>query len=92
MRRLLLLLSVGCAASLQAQTLELRLRDSTTRAPIVGAIVRLLRNDSVVTQALTSEVGTATLRAGAAGRAGYVGRGVGPAAGVLDGLCRAGPR
>ncbi len=69
MRRLLLVVAAaGYAVTLEAQTVELRLRDSTTRAPIVGAIIRLLRNDSVVTQALTSEVGTATLRAGVAGR------------------------
>lgn len=69
MKRLpFLVVAAGCAATLQAQTVELRLRDAENRAPIVGAIVRLLRNDSVVAQALTSEVGTATLRATAPGR------------------------
>lgn len=41
----------------------MRLLDDSSRKPVAGAIVRLLRNDSAVAQELTSELGLALLRA-----------------------------
>jgi hypothetical protein len=50
-----------------AQTMEIRLRDETTRAPVVGAIVRLLDDRGAVAQGLSNETGWLLLRAPAAG-------------------------
>ena len=47
----------------QAQSVELKLHEGMTDKPIPGAIVRLLRNDTVVAQVLSSELGRAVLRA-----------------------------
>jgi hypothetical protein len=51
------------AAPLAAQTVELRLREEGSGTPIAGAIVRLLREQAAVAQALSSEVGRVVLRA-----------------------------
>lgn len=68
-----------------AQAIELHFRDETTRAPVPGAIVRLLSEKGTVAQALTNELGRVLLRAPAAGtyhvkadRIGFVGLLVGP--------------
>lgn len=59
----LLLLLLG-APALAAQQVELTLREEGTRAPIAGAIVRLLDDSSrAVAQGLTSDAGRITLRA-----------------------------
>lgn len=52
---------------LTAQAVELRLREDPAGVPIAGAIVRLIGEQGVVAQGLTSEVGRLTLRAPAAG-------------------------
>ena len=49
-------------ASAQAQVVDLRLREEMTGAPIVGALVRLLRDSTVAAQALTDAQGRAMLR------------------------------
>lgn len=71
---------VRTASAVQAQVVEVRLREDTTSRPIAGAIARLIRNDSVVFQTLSNEQGLAILRAGAPGsyviridRIGYMG-------------------
>jgi hypothetical protein len=82
---------IGCvgappsATQIAAQTLSLRLVDSTNRAPITGAIVRLVGLDHMVAQGLSNEVGRITLRAPAPGtywvaidRIGYAGSKAGP--------------
>jgi len=53
--------------ALAAQTMEIRLRDETTRAPVVGAIVRLLDDRGAVAQGLSNESGWLVLRGPAAG-------------------------
>ena len=53
-----LLLTVPAAA----QRLEVELRDESTRAPVVGAIVRLLRGAVTVAEALSNEQGRVVLR------------------------------
>jgi hypothetical protein len=58
---------VRAASAVQAQGVEVRLREDTTSRPIAGAIARLIRNDSVVFQTLSNEQGLAILRAGAPG-------------------------
>lgn len=55
---LLLLLPGG----LRAQVVEVQLREEATRAPVAGAIVRLLRDGAVVSQGLSNEGGRVTLR------------------------------
>ena len=57
----------AAASALSAQTIEIRLREGSSGAPVAGAIVRLLRNDSVVAQTLTNELGSSRLTAGHAG-------------------------
>jgi hypothetical protein len=53
---------------LAAQTVDLRVRDDSTRSPVAGAIVRLQdAAGKVVAQGLTSEAGRILLRAPAAG-------------------------
>jgi hypothetical protein len=68
-----------------AQAIELLLRDETTKAPVPGAIVRLMGEKGTVAQALTNEQGRVVLRAPAAGtyhvkadRIGFQGTLVGP--------------
>ena len=70
---------------LPAQTMEIRLRDETSRAPIVGAIVRLLDEKGPVAQGLSNEFGALVLRAAVAGsyrlkvdRIGWAGAMAGP--------------
>lgn len=70
---------------LPAQTMEIRLRDETSRAPIVGAIVRLLDERGPVAQGLSNEFGALVLRAVVAGsyrlkvdRIGWAGAMAGP--------------
>lgn len=55
----LLVLGAGAA---RGQTIELRLREDSSRVPIAGAIVRLLRQNAPVAQALTDATGRAVLR------------------------------
>jgi hypothetical protein len=50
------------ASSLAAQTVDLRLRDSTAGTPIGGAIVRLVGGNCSVAQGLTDEAGRLVLR------------------------------
>jgi hypothetical protein len=52
---------------LPAQAMEIRLRDETSRAPIAGAIVRLLDERGPVAQGLSNEFGALVLRATVAG-------------------------
>ncbi|MGH7561853.1 MAG: carboxypeptidase regulatory-like domain-containing protein [Gemmatimonadales bacterium] len=59
-----LLMAVSAA---RAQTVEIELREAESRAPIAGAIVRLLAESRIVAQGLTSEQGRLSLRAPAAG-------------------------
>lgn len=58
------------AAPAAAQQVEIQLREQGSRAPIIGAIVRLLPelDDAVLAQGLSNEGGRITLRAPAAGR------------------------
>ncbi|HEU5219703.1 MAG TPA: carboxypeptidase-like regulatory domain-containing protein, partial [Gemmatimonadales bacterium] len=51
-----------------AQAAAILVRDGTGGPPVAGAIVRLLRGDSVLAQGLTGETGRVTLRAPSAGR------------------------
>ena len=69
MRRTFLLtaLVLLSAASAGAQTVELRLKEETTGAPIAGAIVRLLGEKGPVAQGLSNETGRLVLRAPAPG-------------------------
>jgi len=76
---------LGNPAAARAQAIELRLREETTKAPVPGAIVRLLGEKGPVAQALTNEQGRVVLRAPAAGiyhvkadRIGYRGLIIGP--------------
>src|SRR5262245_32036816 len=55
------------ASRLSAQTVELRLRNYSTRTFVVGAIVRLLGPQGVADQGLTDLVGRLTLKAASAG-------------------------
>ena len=50
-------------SSARAQAVEVILREDSTRAPVPGAIVRLLRERSPVAQGLSSEAGRVSLRA-----------------------------
>ena len=50
-------------AALAAQAVEIRLLDNSTRAPVAGAIVRLLGDGGAVAQGLTDELGRIVLRA-----------------------------
>ena len=69
MRLILLCLSVAVvAAPASAQSASVLVRDGPGGAPVPGAIVRLLRGDSVVAQGLTTEGGRVTVRAPSAGR------------------------
>jgi hypothetical protein len=64
-----LLLGLTLAATrLSAQAAAVLVRDGAAGPPVAGAIVRLLRGDTVVVQGLTSEAGRVTLGAPAAGR------------------------
>lgn len=54
-------------SSLPGQTVELRLREDSLGVPIVGAIVRLFHDKSVVSQGLTDESGRVVLRGRSAG-------------------------
>lgn len=76
---------LGLPSIAGAQAIELRLRDETTKAPVPGAIVRLLGEKGPVAQALTNEQGRVVLTAPAAGiyhvkadRIGFIGMLVGP--------------
>lgn len=51
----------------QAQKLQLLVREEGSLAPVGGAIVRLLRGDSVIAQALTAENGRTTLHSASGG-------------------------
>lgn len=62
---LIALLAAPCAS---AQTVRVRVLEDSSRAPVGGAIVRLLRGDSTLVQGLTSAVGRVTLLAPAPGR------------------------
>jgi hypothetical protein len=62
---LVFLLAAPCAS---AQIVRVRALEDSSRAPIGGAIVRLLRGDSTLAQGLTNPVGRVTLRAPAPGR------------------------
>jgi len=62
---LIALLAAPCAS---AQTVRVRALEDSSRAPIGGALVRLLRGDSTLAQGLTSSVGRVTLLAPAPGR------------------------
>jgi hypothetical protein len=62
---LALLFAAPCAS---AQIVRVRTLEDSSRAPVGGAIVRLLRGDSTLAQGLTSAVGRVTLRAPAPGR------------------------
>ena len=68
-RRLIALVGFAIlpANTLAAQTMEIRLRDETTMAPIVGAIVRLQDDRGTVAQGLSNESGWLVLRGTAAG-------------------------
>jgi carboxypeptidase family protein len=60
-------LSLTAPVRLLAQTVELRLRNDSTRTFVAGAIVRLLGAAGVADQGLTDELGRLTLRAASAG-------------------------
>jgi len=49
--------------SCEAQFVDLRLREDSSAKPVIGAIVRLIRQDTIVSQALTNEVGRVKLLA-----------------------------
>lgn len=66
-RRLALALLVCCAGYAPAQIATVEIRDSVTNQPVVGAVVKLLRDTTSVGQALTNGVGRAGIRAPAAG-------------------------
>src|SRR6185503_3857923 len=63
-----LLVVLLAVPSANAQTVLVRALEDSSRAPLAGAMVRLLRGDSVLAQALTSAVGRVTLRAPSPGR------------------------
>ncbi|HEY9518018.1 MAG TPA: carboxypeptidase-like regulatory domain-containing protein, partial [Gemmatimonadales bacterium] len=50
-------------SSLAAQQVDLQIREEGSRAPVAGAIVRLLGDRGVAAQGLTSEQGRIVLRA-----------------------------
>jgi hypothetical protein len=52
---------------LGAQQVELQVREEATRAPVAGAIVRLLGDRGIAAQGLTNEQGRIVLRAGTGG-------------------------
>jgi hypothetical protein len=54
-----------CAVS--AQIVSVEVRDSVTGQPVVGAVVRLLRDTTALTRGLTNGVGRVSVRAPAAG-------------------------
>src|ERR1043166_4030524 len=58
---------LAVAPVLAAQTVELRLRNDSTRTFVAGAIVRLLGPAGIADQGLTDELGRLTLRATSAG-------------------------
>jgi hypothetical protein len=60
-------LSCVLCTGLAAQAVELRLYEDSSRVPIPGAIVRLLRAEQPVAQGLTNELGRLLLRAPGAG-------------------------
>lgn len=63
------LLGAGLAAGrLSAQTAVVTVRDGPGGPPVAGAIVRLLRGDTLVVQGLSGEAGRVTLTARAPGR------------------------
>jgi len=67
-----MLIALACfavllAQALAAQTMEIRLRDEATHAPVAGAIVRLLDDRGIVAQGLSNESGWIVLRGQAAG-------------------------
>lgn len=81
----LFLLPAAIPSAAPAQAIELRLREETTKAPVQGAIVRLLGSNGPVAQALTNEQGRVALSAPAPGiyhvkadRIGYRGVLIGP--------------
>jgi hypothetical protein len=55
------------ASSLSAQQVDLQIREEGSRAPVAGAIVRLLGDRGVAAQGLTNEQGRIVLRAAAPG-------------------------
>jgi hypothetical protein len=55
------------ASTLSAQQVDLQIREEGSRAPVAGAIVRLLGDRGVAAQGLTNELGRIVLRAAAAG-------------------------
>ena len=55
------------ATSLSAQQIDLQVREEGSRAPVAGAIVRLLGDRGVTAQGLTNEQGRIVLRAAEAG-------------------------
>jgi hypothetical protein len=69
MRRLLLPTAwvLALASRLPAQTVEVRVAEEVTGTPAAGAIVRLLRDSTVVMQGLADGVGRIVFRAPAAG-------------------------
>lgn len=66
----LLLMLAALAAPAAAQQVDVQLREEGSRAPIIGAIVRLLgeADNGVLAQGLSNEGGRITLRAPAPGR------------------------
>ena len=56
-----LLLVLGLAANVGAQSIEVRLREDSAGGPIAGALVRLLGARGMVAQGLSNEVGRVTL-------------------------------
>ena len=56
-------LVAAASGSINAQMVDVRLRDVVSKAPIVGTLVRLLADSLVVGQAITNGDGQATLRA-----------------------------
>jgi hypothetical protein len=56
-----------CATPLHAQIVEVRVRDETARAPLAGAILRLVDDTGGTVLGLTDPAGRATLRPAAAG-------------------------
>ena len=63
-----LLISLLSAPVVSAQTVRVRALEDSSRAPVGGAMVRLLRGDSTLAQGLTSATGRVTLLAPAPGR------------------------
>jgi len=63
-----LVLGLGPTTRLAAQAAAVVLRDGPAGPPVAGAVVRLLRGDTVLAQGLTSDAGRITLRAPSPGR------------------------